>query len=348
MIFPLTFSFRILYFLFRIFFCFLWIFGEEIIIMDIITEIGVQDLEVTASKAVVTISDTADFYPDHIFDCGQAFRWNRDGNGYIGIVRDKVIRVSYHDRDSTLTLENCSLDQYNRFWRHYFDLDRDYGQVKRKLSSDPVMKEAIRCGWGMRILNQDPWETLISFILSANNNISRIKGIIEKLSIKYGKEIHWEGNTYYTFPTPEALSRAEEEDLRACGCGYRGPYIKKTACMASEGLISTSELRNLSYEEAHKALLGCMGVGDKVADCILLYSMERPEAFPVDVWVKRVMEYYYIGRPVPVRQIRSLAAEKFGKLAGLAQQYLFYYAREQKIGKQGDSPAADRMAGRIG
>jgi N-glycosylase/DNA lyase len=280
-----------------------------------------------------TVSNVSDFYPDHIFECGQAFRWNRDSRGYIGIVGNKAIRVVFHDKDNTLTLENCSLEEYSAFWKHYFDLDRDYGRIKKELSSDPVMKEAIQNGWGMRILNQDPWETLISFILSANNNIRRIKGIIENLSVRYGEEIHWGGSTFFTFPSPDALSRAEEEDLKACGCGYRGPYIKKTACMVRDGIIVPERLKDLSYEEAHKALLGCMGVGDKVADCILLFSMEKPEAFPVDVWVKRVMEHYYIQRPVPIRRIKSIAAEKFGRHAGLAQQYLFYYAREQKLGK---------------
>jgi N-glycosylase/DNA lyase len=289
--------------------------------------------ESNLSMNTVQINDVSDFSPDHTFECGQAFRWNRDSKGYVGIVKDKVIRVIFHPAEKRLTLENCSMEEYNSFWKHYFDLDRDYGRIKKELSLDPVLKEAIGYGWGMRILNQDPWETLISFIISANNNIRRIKGIIEKLSMKYGREIPWNGNVYYTFPSPEALSRAEDEDLKACGCGYRGRYIKETAGMVRDGLIEPEGLKELSYEEAHKTLLGCMGVGDKVADCILLFSMEKTQAFPVDVWVKRVMEHYYFHRSVPIRQIKSLAAEKFGRHAGLAQQYLFYYAREQNLGK---------------
>ena len=206
-------------------------------------------------------------------------------------------------------------------------------EVSELETACPGSLDNTKYGWGMRILNQDPWETLISFIISANNNITRIKGIIERLSQKFGREICWEGKSYYTFPAPESLACASEEDLKACGCGYRGAYIKKTAAMVAEGLISPYKIRELSYEEGHKTLLSCMGVGDKVADCILLFSMEKPEAFPVDVWVKRVMEYFYIGSPVPIRQIKTIAAEKFGKYAGLAQQYLFYYAREKKIGK---------------
>lgn len=284
-------------------------------------------------NGTVEISGIIDFYPDHIFDCGQAFRWNVNGNGYIGVVGNKVVRAVYKEESSTLVLENCNLTEFEAFWKHYFDLNRDYSQVKKQLSLDPVMKEAVNYGWGMRILNQDPWEILISFIISANNNINRIKSIIEKLCQRYGDEIKWEGDVYYTFPTPEVLAQAKEEDLKACGCGYRGPYIKKTATMVAEGLISPHKLKDLPYEEARKQLLTCMGVGDKVADCIMLFSMEKSEAFPVDVWVKRVMEHYYIDKPMPTRQIKAIAAEKFGNLAGLAQQYLFYYAREQKIGK---------------
>jgi N-glycosylase/DNA lyase len=129
------------------------------------------------------------------------------------------------------------------------------------------------------------------------------------------------------------LAGAAEEDLKACGCGYRGPYIKKTAGMVADGIISPGQLKKLPYEEAHKTLLSCPGVGNKVADCILLYSMEKTEAFPVDVWVKRVMEYFYMGEEVTSARIKAFAAERFGKAAGLAQQYLFYYAREKKIGK---------------
>lgn len=281
----------------------------------------------------VWIYNVSDFSLQHIFECGQAFRWIQDKDGYTGIAGDKVIHASYDEQEQALILDNCTLEDYCNNWKHYFDLNRDYGSIKEELSSDNVMKEAVRHGWGIRVLNQDPWETLISFIISANNNIKRIQGIIEKLSVKYGKKIYWKGKHYHTFPTPESLAYAREEDLKACGCGYRGPYIQKTARMVADGLISPYQLKELPYEEAHKALLRCSGVGDKVADCILLYSMEKTEAFPVDVWVKRVMEYFYAGQPTPAKQIKSIAKKKFGKYAGLAQQYLFYYAREKQIGK---------------
>ncbi|HHT66576.1 MAG: DNA-3-methyladenine glycosylase family protein [Caldicoprobacterales bacterium] len=290
-------------------------------------------MEVNKRGDAVWIQGVTDFCPQQVFECGQAFRWNRDTRGYIGIVGDKVIRADYQGQKQMLVLENCTLEDYHNVWKHYFDLDRDYDKVKRQLSSDKIMKEAVEYGRGIRVLNQDPWETLISFILSANNNVKRIQGIIEKLSIKYGKEIIWDGKRYHTFPAPESLAFAREEDLRDCGCGYRGPYIKKTARLVVDGLLFPYQLKYLPYEEAHRALLGCSGVGDKVADCVLLYSMEKAEAFPVDVWVKRVMEHFYIGHPASVKQIKSIAAKRFGKAAGLAQQYLFYYARDKQIGK---------------
>lgn len=291
-------------------------------------------MELAYCENTVLINDVRDFCLEHIFECGQAFRWNPDQSGYTGVVKDKVIHVKYNEEKKLLILENSTMQDYHEMWRHYFDLDRDYGRLKRELAAaDKVMEEAVKYGRGIRVLNQDPWETLISFIISANNNITRIKGIIERLSVKFGKEICLHGSIYYTFPTPESLAGAAEEDLKACGCGYRGPYIKKTAGMVADGIISPGQLKKLPYEEAHKTLLSCPGVGNKVADCILLYSMEKTEAFPVDVWVKRVMEYFYMGEEVTSARIKAFAAERFGKAAGLAQQYLFYYAREKKIGK---------------
>lgn len=290
-------------------------------------------MEVVAYGNAVHIQGVTDFCPDHVFDCGQAFRWKKGDIGYTGVVNGKVITATYDTEKQLLVLENCSLDDYHNLWKNYLDLERDYGQVKAELSCDPILKEAVAYGYGMRVLNQDPWETLISFILSANNNITRIKGIIDKLSIKYGSEIVWDGKSYFSFPTPESLANAEDSVLKECGCGYRGRYIKNTANMVASGLLSPYEIKEMPYEEAHKEIQRFTGVGDKVADCILLYSMGKSEAFPVDVWVKRVMEYFYIGHPVPIKEIKIIAAKQFGKYAGLAQQYLFYYAREKKIGK---------------
>ena len=196
------------------------------------------------------------------------------------------------------------------------------------------MKTSIEYGKGIRILNQDLWETIISFIISANNNIPRIKGIIEKLSKKYGKELEFEGKKYYTFPTPKELENVTVEDYRSLGLGFRDIRLYETTKMIIEKKVDLQELRkNPNTFEVREKLLTLSGVGPKVADCILLFSdLKRFEVFPVDVWVRRVMNDLYIKNPdetkVSKKQIEKIANEKFGNLAGLAQQYLFYWRRE--------------------
>lgn len=196
------------------------------------------------------------------------------------------------------------------------------------------MKTSIEYGKGIRILNQDLWETIISFIISANNNIPRIKGIIEKLSKKYGKELEFEGKKYYTFPTPKELENVTVEDYRSLGLGFRDIRLYETTKMILEKKVDLEELRkNPNTFEVREKLLTLSGVGPKVADCILLFSdLKRFEVFPIDVWVRRVMNDLYIKNPdetkVSKKQIEKIANEKFGNLAGLAQQYLFYWRRE--------------------
>ena len=217
----------------------------------------------------------------------------------------------------------------------YFDLKRDYKKIKEELSKiDENMKTSIEYGKGIRILNQDLWETIISFIISANNNIPRIKGIIEKLSKKYGKELEFEGKKYYTFPTPKELENVTVEDYRSLGLGFRDIRLYETTKMILEKKVDLQELRkNPNTFEVREKLLTLSGVGPKVADCILLFSdLKRFEVFPIDVWVRRVMNDLYIKNPdetkLSKKQIEKIANEKFGNLAGLAQQYLFYWRRE--------------------
>ena len=283
-------------------------------------------LEVIQTSYGIVLKDVSDFSPVHIFECGQAFRWNWDGTGYVGIAGDRVIRVSYDD--GNVLLENASIEDYDSFWKRYFDMDRDYSQVKDALSSDSLLKRAMEYGWGIRILNQDPWEALISFIISANNNIPRIKKIIESLAFNFGRRVEWGGRNFYTFPQPADLAGASIERLMACGCGYRAEYIKKTAEMVCSGEIRLEQVAQLPYRDAHKALMACPGVGPKVADCILLFSMGKTEAFPVDVWIRKVMQHFYPESGDTSRGVKEFAWQRFGHLAGFAQQYLFYYARE--------------------
>ena len=219
--------------------------------------------------------------------------------------------------------------------RDYFDLNTDYEDIKEKLSKiDDNVKTSVGYGSGIRILNQDLWETIISFIISANNNIPRIKGIIDRISKKYGKEVNWNGTKYYTFPTVEELSKASVEDLRALGLGFRDVRVYETTKKILNKEVDLNKLtEEKDTEKVREKLLTLPGVGPKVADCILLFStLKRFEVFPIDVWVRRVMNDLYIKNPdetkVNKREIEKLAKEKYGNLAGLAQQYLFYWKRE--------------------
>ncbi len=217
---------------------------------------------------------------------------------------------------------------------NYFDLNRNYSEIKDKLSKiDENVNLSVKYGEGIRILNQDLWETIISFIISANNNIPRIKGIIERLSQKYGNEIDWNGEKYYTFPTPEELRDVEVQDFRDLGTGFRDIRLYETTKIILEKRVDLKELYNIDTLKAREELLTLSGVGPKVADCILLFSdLKRFDVFPIDVWVRRVMNELYIKNPdetkVNKKDIARIAKEKFGDLEGLAQQYLFYWKRD--------------------
>ena len=269
-----------------------------------------------------------------IFDCGQCFRWNEQSDGsYTGVFSENVLNVKKINNEIIFT--GICKENIEQTVKEYFDLNRNYKDIKNKLSKiDENMKKSIEYGKGIRILNQDLWETIISFIISANNNIPRIKGIIERLSKKYGKEIDWNGNKYYTFPTAEQLKDATVQEYRELGLGFRDIRLYETTHMILDKKINLEEMQiNPNTMEVREQLLSLSGVGPKVADCILLFStLKRFEVFPIDVWVRRVMNDLYIHNPdetkVNKKEIEKIAKEKFGDLAGLAQQYLFYWRRE--------------------
>ncbi len=278
------------------------------------------------------IKNCKSFKAKDIFDCGQCFRWNEEPDGsYTGIFGHNVLNVK-EEKDIVITgICNGNIED---ICKNYFDLDRNYEEIKETLSLiDDNMKESIKYGKGIRILNQDLWEMIISFIISANNNIPRIKGIIERMSAKYGQEIKFRGTSYYTFPTIDELSQASVKDLKDLGLGFRDRYVYETTKKIKEGKINLENLKQESTNEVRKQLLTLTGVGPKVADCIMLFStLKRFAVFPVDVWVRRVMNDLYIHNEdetkVNKKQIQEIARDKFGALEGIAQQYLFYWKRE--------------------
>lgn len=259
-----------------------------------------------------------DFLPEHTFDCGQCFRWNPAGDGsYTGVAMGRAVNVKYISGDIIIT---GSGDEDLPVWEQYFDIKRDYGKIKNEISKVPAVKEAVSYGGGIRILKQEFFETLISFIISQQSSIPKIKSSVEKLCRAFGEPTELFGKTYYTFPEPEALRDAGLKDYEAFGVGYRAKYIQRAVRGVIDGEIDPSALSSMTTEEAKKSLLKIYGVGNKVADCILLFSLARFDAFPKDVWIKRVVQENLGGRD---------GEELFGEYSGFAQQYLFYWKRAQ-------------------
>lgn len=280
----------------------------------------------------IVIRDTVDFDLKDIFECGQCFRWNEDTDGsYIGVISGKPVRVYKTLND--IYIKGASIADKD-FFNFYFDLDRDYGKIKEELKSDSVLKEAIKHAEGIRILSQDMFEIVISFIISSNNRIFMIKRTVENISRMYGSKVAFEGRDYYSFPTPDELAKADLNGLKQCGCGFRAPYVKDTAEVIAKGNVSLEKIREMDTDDAAKELMELKGIGPKVADCILLFSMQKYDAFPVDVWIKRIMQYFYLAPDVSLKKIREFARNKFGNFAGFSQEYLFYYARDT-IKKEG-------------
>lgn len=261
----------------------------------------------------------------HIFECGQCFRWRKiEDNTYVGVIKNGV--VSIKKKDSNFIIE--SNIESEDFIREYMDLSTDYTAIKKFLSVEDVnMQTALKYGNGIRILNQDPWEMLISFIISAANNIPRISKTIENISKEYGEKTIFKGEEYYLFPTPEQLSKANMEDLRALNLGFRDKYIYSATRLVLSGEVNLEDICKMTYKDAKKELIKIPGVGEKVADCILLFSMKKREAFPVDTWIKKVMAELYVDSK-NIKKISEYAEKRFGEYAGIAQQYLFYWKRE--------------------
>lgn len=254
-------------------------------------------------------------------DCGQAFRWSCDcGNKWHGIAYGKYLEIEALN-DGTVVLYGTDSKEFNDLWRQYFDFDRDYDTIIDKISDNDVLKRASAYGYGIRILNQEPWETLCSFIISQNNNIPRIKGIIERLCENFGDRC--DGG--YAFPSVEKIAALSEDDLKVLRCGFRARYIIDAAEKVANGTVDLNGLKLLDTEKARNELMKITGVGPKVADCTLLFSLNHIESFPKDVWIKRAMQVLFGG---------ELPSEAL-PYAGIVQQYIFYYARETKLSADG-------------
>lgn len=278
----------------------------------------------------IILKGQTSFVPSHIFECGQAFRWKKlDEEAYRFIFMDIVLEARVID-DS---IEIIGDIKNEKDILNYFDLNTDYDAIKMTLSAnDDVIRKAIDFGGGMRILKQDPFETYISFIISANNQIKNIKSTIKKLSQMYGERLKnpFDDEEYYAFPSPLALANAKPEDIKEYArAGFRSERIVIASKMVQEGIIDFEELKEKSVDDIRKTLLEVPGIGEKVFQCILLFGLGRTDSFPVDVWVKRVMEeLYYGGEERNKKLIQEDGMRRFGELSGYAQQYLFYYMRE--------------------
>lgn len=266
------------------------------------------------------IENCADFSPREIFECGQAFRWNADENGiYTGVAFGSPASVW---KDGEKVYIGCFDGDYEKIWHRYFDMDRDYETLRHNIGKEEKLRAACEFGKGIRILNQEPWEALCSFIISQCNNIPRIKGIVEKLCTLCGEKTEFAGKTYFSFPSPEDVAKLSEKELASLKAGYRAAYISDAAKAVASGEVDLDAVSLMNTDDAKKELLEFNGVGEKVASCVLLFGMGKLDAFPVDVWMKRAIIEFF-GE-------EKFDYKRFGNLAGLAQQYMFHYMRNGK------------------
>lgn len=284
-----------------------------------------------------------DFSLRDTLESGQVFRWtSKHGASYGFLPLDRsapsrlppscAVRVRQDDR--TLLVESVDPRLRADHVRRYFALDVDLSAILTTIDVDPQMHAAISRHRGLRVIRQDSWECLASFILSSFNNIVRIQGMIERLAQAFGQPMSFNGFRGSSFPSPEALARVPERRLRLLGLGFRAPYLKATAKRIAEGRLPLHTLAQTDYWTTKASLLHCDGVGDKVADCVALFGFEKYEAFPIDVWIARAMRYYFRQARMTPARIHAFAHQHFGRYAGYAQQYLYHYVRTAKSNQQ--------------
>jgi len=267
-----------------------------------------------------------------LIDSAQCFHWHESDGCFWTVMRAGGDAAAYYafQIDEGVRIEaEMPLDE--AFWRDYFDCGRDYASLPSRFGWHEKMAEALRVAQGLRVLRQDAWETVLSFILSANNNVGRIRTLVATLSKEFGTPVQTRFGTGYAIPAAQQLSRATEAELRALGAGYRAPYLVETSQKVANG-FDLDALRNAPYEEAHQALTGLKGVGDKVADCICLFGLSHSCAFPVDIWVERLLIAWFGMEKRSRKAMGKAAVEMLGGDAGIIQQYLFHCARLGLLG----------------
>ena len=281
--------------------------------------------------------DAVSFDLDVTLCCGQVFRWEQKSGWWYGVAADKAFKI----RQANAELEFANVDK--KFVRRYFGLDDDLQRIRNCVGRDEHIKKAINAFWGLRIVRQEPWECLISYICATYKSIAAIKQMLLKLSKTFGERIMLDGCSFYTFPAPEKLARASVSELAKCGLGYRAKYVSETSKKVYEGNFGLEGLRRMPYQQAKKTLLDFAGVGSKVADCVLLFSLGKLDAFPVDVWVKRALLNHYADQfpaafvqkvnvnrsfsNTEYEQLNKFGRNYFGEYAGYAQEYLYHYER---------------------
>ncbi len=270
-----------------------------------------MNVSFTSEGAVITTEDCFDL--KNTFDCGQCFRWDEEPDGsYHGIVKGKYTRIS--SKDGYIIISGCCEDDFNSLWKDYLDLDADYNSIRSEIISlCPQLRCAVDSIDGIRILRQEPWEALCSFIISQNNNIPRIKGIVSRLCESFGSDI---GNAY-SFPDADKIAALSEADLAPLRAGFRARYIIDAARKVSSGQVDLEKMHDAPIADCRKELMTITGVGAKVAECTLLYGLHRLDAFPIDVWMKKALSTTFSG----------ITVESLGRYAGIAQQYIFHYSR---------------------
>lgn len=302
-------------------------------------------MRIKADKTCIIIEEIEHFDLKQTLECGQCFRYESiSDNEYIVVAKERMLHIK--QEDNILFFYNSTMEEVQTIWLPYFDLNRDYGAIKNWLNDrDNLIGEAIEQKSGVRILNQDFFEMLITFIISQNKQIPHIMQIVERISERYGEYIgEWNGKRHYSFPTPEALSKATEQDFLDMKAGFRAKYLVDACRKVVNQELCEDELLQMDYEKALEKIQIVNGIGEKVGNCVLLFGLGRREAFPIDVWMIRIMERLYFDKPVKKEEMQSFAKEHFGEYGGYAQQYLFYYARDNHMKSEKESKSEKKRA----